>query len=242
MCGRVPGRGAQADPISKKPFSSRHLAECLERGATLFGWDKRQMAPGSMRANDGTMIGWGVAAGSYKAAVAPAIARLTVTDKGTATINVGVHEMGQGIRTALSNIVAAKLGIAPERVAAEIGTTGASPQHLTAGSWGTATAVPAASEAADAMLKALAELGQGDPAGRNPGGLLKAARRPSLTVEIRSKAPGHPDQIFGRLASVSLLRWGQLFPNSWLSATSPISSRCGSSRSPAASACRAWSV
>ncbi len=191
----------QADPISKKPFSSRHLAECLERGAKMFGWDKRQMAPGSMRGADGTLIGWGVAAGSYKAAMAPAIARLTVTDDGTATINVGVHEMGQGIRTALSNIVAAKLGIAPDRVTAEIGTTGASPQHLTAGSWGTATAVPAASEAADAMLNALAELGQGELAGRKPADLLKAARQPSLSVEIRRKAPGHPDQIFGRLAS-----------------------------------------
>jgi xanthine dehydrogenase YagR molybdenum-binding subunit len=191
----------QADPISKKPFSSRHLAECLERGAKMFGWDKRQMAPGSMRGPDGTLIGWGVAAGSYKAAMAPAIARLTVRDDGTATINVGVHEMGQGIRTALSNIVAAKLGIAPDRVTAEIGTTGASPQHLTAGSWGTATAVPAASEAADAMLNALAELGQGELAGRKPADLLKAARQPSLSVEIRRKAPGHPDQIFGRLAS-----------------------------------------
>jgi xanthine dehydrogenase YagR molybdenum-binding subunit len=59
--------------------------------------------------------------------------------------------------------------------------------------------VPAASEAADAMLKALSELGQGDPAGRKPADLLKAARRPSLTVEIRRKAPGQPEQIFGRL-------------------------------------------
>jgi xanthine dehydrogenase YagR molybdenum-binding subunit len=164
-------------------------------------WDKRQMTPGSMRASDGALIGWGVAAGSYKAAMAPAVARLTVTDQGTAIINVGVHEMDQGIRTALSNIVAAKLGIAPERVTSEIGTTGASPPHLTAGSWGTATAVPAASEAADAMLKALSELGQGDPAGRKPADLLRAARRPSLTVENRRKAPGQPDQIFGRLAS-----------------------------------------
>jgi xanthine dehydrogenase YagR molybdenum-binding subunit len=135
-----------------------------------------------------------------------------VSDHGTATINVGVHEMGQGIRTALANVVAAKLGIAPERVTAEIGTTGASPQHLTAGSWGTATAVPAASEAADAMLKALAELGQGDPVGRKPAELLKAARRPSLTVEIRRKAPGQPDQIFGRLSTGLPAAMGPTFP------------------------------
>jgi xanthine dehydrogenase YagR molybdenum-binding subunit len=44
-------------------------------------------------------------------------------------------------------------------------------------------------------------LGQGDPAGRQPAELLKAAGHPSLSVEIRRKAPGQPEQIFGRLAS-----------------------------------------
>ena len=52
---------------------------------------------------------------------------------------------------------------------AVIGDTRAAPQHLTAGSWGTASAIPAAEDAADAMLKALAEL--------TPGG-LPDARRP----------------------------------------------------------------
>lgn len=80
-----------------------------------------------------------------------------------------------------------------------IGDTRAAPQHLTAGSWGTASAIPAADEAADAMLKALAELAPGGIAGRTPAQILKAAGRPSLEVEVQRKAPGQPDAIFGRL-------------------------------------------
>lgn len=202
----------QTDPISKKPFSSRHLAECLQRGAEMFGWDRRKMAPGSMRGADGTLIGWGVAAGAYKAAGAPAIARLTVNADGTAVINVGGHEMGQGIRTALANIVGTKLGIAPDDVTAEIGITGSTPQHITVGSWGTSTVIPAASQAADAMLGALAALGVGNPADREPAELLKAAGRPSLTVETRRKAPGQPDQVFGRLTSGLPAAIGPTYP------------------------------
>jgi xanthine dehydrogenase YagR molybdenum-binding subunit len=191
----------QRDPITGKPLSSRHLDECLRRGAARFGWSRRSMAPGSMRDADDTLIGWGVAAGAYKASTAAAIARLRVMDNGTALIGVGVHEMGQGIRTALAAAVGRKLGIAPDRVVVEIGDTRSTPQHLTAGSWGTATAVPAADEAADAMLRALAELVPGGAAGRSPAETLRAAGRRSLDVTIHRKAPGQPDAIFGRLTS-----------------------------------------
>src|SRR6202044_524874 len=48
---------AKADPITGKPFSSRRLTQCLQRGAALFGWDARKAAPGSMRLADGTRVG-----------------------------------------------------------------------------------------------------------------------------------------------------------------------------------------
>jgi CO/xanthine dehydrogenase Mo-binding subunit len=48
------------DPETKKPFSSRHLAEALREGAARFGWDKRAAKPASVR--DGRwLIGLGVA-------------------------------------------------------------------------------------------------------------------------------------------------------------------------------------
>jgi xanthine dehydrogenase YagR molybdenum-binding subunit len=186
------------DVATGKPFSSRNVAECLRRGAERFGWAKRSMAPQSMRAEDGSQIGWGVAIGTYPGTIVPAIAHLKVTDDGDVVISVGGHEMGQGIRTALANTVSRKLNVPAEKVKVIVGDTRAVPQHLTAGSWGTASAIPAADDAADAMLKALAELSRGRTFS-TPAEILKAAGRPSLEVEVQRKAPGQPDAIFQRL-------------------------------------------
>jgi xanthine dehydrogenase YagR molybdenum-binding subunit len=56
---------------------------------------------------------------------------------------VAGHEMGQGIRTAITRLVADDLSIDPAAVQVSVGDTRSTPQHLTAGSWGTATALPA---------------------------------------------------------------------------------------------------
>jgi xanthine dehydrogenase YagR molybdenum-binding subunit len=201
------------DPITKRPLSSRHVAECLRRGAERFGWSRRSMAPGSMRGNDGSLIGWGVAIGAYPALTVPAMARLRVTENGGVFISVGGHEMGQGIRTALAAAMARKLGVSPEQITVEIGDTSVAPQHLTAGSWGTASAVPTASEAADAVLKALAELSPHEAPGRTPAQILRAAGRSSLEVEVRRKAPGQPDEIFGRLVAGLPAVGGPIYPD-----------------------------
>jgi xanthine dehydrogenase YagR molybdenum-binding subunit len=188
----------EIDAATGLPFSSRHVAECLRRGAARFGWARRSPAPQSMRGEDGSSIGWGVAIGTYPAIMVPAIAHLKVTDDGEVVLRIGGHEMGQGIRTALANCLSRKLNVPVERVQAVIGDTRAAPQHLTAGSWGTASAIPAAESAADAMLKALAELSRGEVRG-TPAEILKAAGKPALEVEVRTKAPGQPDAIFQRL-------------------------------------------
>jgi xanthine dehydrogenase YagR molybdenum-binding subunit len=200
------------DAISKLPLSSRHLAECLRRGAERFGWSKRIMTPQSMRADDGSFIGWGVAIGAYPCFIAPAMARLRVTVEGGVFISIGTHEMGQGIRTALAGAVSRKLGVPAANVVAVIGDTRASPQHMTAGSWGTASAIPAAIEAADAILETLTKLSPSGPADRTPAEILKAEGRASLEVEVRTKAPGQPDEVYGRIAAGQLSFAGPVYP------------------------------
>lgn len=199
----------QLDPISRLPLSSRHMVECLTRGAEMFCWARRSPTPGSMRAPDGTLIGWGVASGAYKAATAPAVARVTARDDGAIIVQVGGHEMGQGIRTAVAAAVADRLGVPIAAITVEVGDTGGAPQHLTAGSWGTATAAPAAVEAAEALLAALRELGgEGSPVE-----VLRRAGRPLLTVEVRRKAAGQPDAVFERLANGLPAAQGPLYPD-----------------------------
>jgi xanthine dehydrogenase YagR molybdenum-binding subunit len=199
------------DPITKLPLSSRNVMECLKRGAERFGWNRRSMAPGSMRAEDGSLVGWGVAIGAYPATIAAQIAHLKALDDGGIVIRIGGHEMGQGIRTAIAAMLSRKLGVPVERIVAELGDTRAAPQHVTAGAWGTASAVPAAAKAADALLKALGELNPDGPRGRPPAEILKASGRPSIEVEVRTKAPGQPDQIFDRIEAGLLAIGGPIF-------------------------------
>ena len=195
-----------------------------------------------MRGDDGTLIGWGVAAGAYPGLIVPTIARLKVTDDGGVLISIGGHEMGQGIRTALAAAVSRKLGVPAERVEAVIGDTRAAPQHLTAGSWGTASAIPAAEAAADAMLEGARASWRPATisAGQTPAQILKAAGRSALEVEVQTKAPGQPDAIFDRLRSgLAIDRQARSSRISSPSATSRISSRCESSPARGVSGCRA---
>jgi len=200
------------DVLSGKPFSSRHLAECLKRGAERFGWSRRSMAPCSMRDPDGTQIGWGVASGAYPSSTCPAIARLRVSDDGAITINVGVQEMGQGARNAVAATVADVLKVRADEVTTVLGDTDGPPPHLTAGSWGTATAVPAARRAALEMVDALRKLRPDTPDGSLPREILREAKRPFLDVEVRHSAPGAPDSLFGNLANGVLAMAGPEYP------------------------------
>jgi xanthine dehydrogenase YagR molybdenum-binding subunit len=97
--------------------------------------------------------------------------------------------------------VARKLAVPPEGVVVLVGDTRIAPQHVTAGSWGTASAVPTASDAAEAMLQALDQLAPGRSSNQTPAQILKSVGRPLLEVEVRRKAPGQPDAIYDRLAA-----------------------------------------
>lgn len=191
---------ATSDPITGKRLTSRHMAACLRRGADRFGWRRRDPRPRSMRAADGSLVGWGMAAGAYKASTAPAIARLRATDDGRIAISVGVHEMGQGARNVVAAAVAEVLAVSATDVTTILGDTLGPPQHLTAGSWGTATAVPAARLAAVDLLAELRRLAPRAGDGRTPRQVLRGASRPFLEVEARHQAPGQPPAAFGRLA------------------------------------------
>jgi xanthine dehydrogenase YagR molybdenum-binding subunit len=200
------------DVVTGKPFSSRYLSECLRRGAELFGWARRRMAPRSMRETDGTLVGWGVATGAYPSVISPSIAQLRVTDDGGIVLNVGVQEMGQGARNAVAAAVADVLKVRADQVTTLLGDTKGPPPHLTAGSWGTATAVPAARQAAIDMREALRKLQPEASNGATPAGILRHAKRPFLEVEARHQAPGAPDAVFDRMKQGLLAYVGPEFP------------------------------
>ncbi|MFE7117684.1 xanthine dehydrogenase family protein molybdopterin-binding subunit [Streptomyces sp. NPDC057654] len=187
------------DPVTQRPFSSRHLAACLRRGAELFGWAVRTPRPGSMSAADGALVGWGVAAGAYRASAGPAVARLRLTADGGIAVEVSGHEMGQGLRTAIARTVALDLGIAAARVRIGVGDTGGVPQHLTAGSWGTATALPAVHAALRKLRARLGAPDEGPVDTVAAAASTAAAGRPETVAEAVSLPPGQSAQAADRL-------------------------------------------
>ncbi|MDG9710680.1 xanthine dehydrogenase family protein molybdopterin-binding subunit [Streptomyces sp. DH10] len=144
------------EPDSGKPFSSRHLVECLREGAHRFGWAGRDPRPGSRR--DGPLLlGTGVAAATYPVMVSPAAASARALPDGTFLVRINATDIGTGARTVLAQIGADALGVPLERVRIEVGSTELPPAPLAGGSSGTASWGWAVHEAGARLARRLAE-------------------------------------------------------------------------------------
>lgn len=214
-CGQDPvafrlANDTQTDPVTGHPLSSRHVAECLRLGAERFGWGARTPAPGSMADPDGTLVGWGVAIGAYPASTAPSITRLCAHTSGKLTLRVGGHEMGQGIRTAIVEAVVADLGVAADVVEVDLGDTRSVPQHLTAGAWGTATALPGVQDALAALRRRL----QVPASGRvDIPSAVAAAGAGDIDIEVERQGPGQSPEVMDRLRQGGLVPVGPEYPD-----------------------------
>jgi xanthine dehydrogenase YagR molybdenum-binding subunit len=180
----------QTDPLSGKPYSSRFVAECITEGARRFGWSRRSHAPASMTMPDGTQVGWGMALGNYPSPMSPAIATLRIGANGRTRIAISGHEMGQGIKTTIANVLLQGLDIDADGLEVIVGDTSAAPQHQTGASCGTAGCVPAALKAVMRMQAALRELLDGRSVPGDIHRQLASVRRPYLQVEVSEVAPG----------------------------------------------------
>ena len=203
---------ATTDPISGNPLSSCFLNDCLTEGARRFGWERRPIAQGAMVEPDGTLVGWGVAAGGYPANVSPTIATLRVSADGRTRFAVAGHEMGQGIRTVIAQLLQRELDVDPARLEIAIGDTAAAPQHTTASSRGTVSVGAAVTAAAAKMRAAMAELiGQRSIAG-NIHRQLATVRRPFLQVEVSTLGPGQDAGALDRLRAGARAAAGPEYP------------------------------
>jgi xanthine dehydrogenase YagR molybdenum-binding subunit len=187
------------DPVTGRPLSSRYLNECIAEGARRFGWERRSHATGSMALPDGTQVGWGVGCGAYPSMTTPSIATLRIGADGTTRYSTSGHEMGQGLRTAIAAILTRELAINPDNLEILVGDTSAAPQHLTAGSWGTASVVSAAATAAAQMKAAVVKLLAGKRIPGNVHRQLAAVRRPSLRIEVSQVGPGQDAKVLEAL-------------------------------------------
>ena len=143
---------ADTDPVTGRPWSSKHLLECYERGAARLGWAERPLAPGQLR-DGGDLVGWGMSTAVFPALRNAASARVTVGPDGRAHVRTASHDLGTGAYTVFTQIAADALGLPPERVDVEIGDS-ALPNAPVAGGSGSSASVGEAIASAGARARA----------------------------------------------------------------------------------------
>lgn len=202
----------RTDPLNGHPLSSRFLNECIKEGASSFGWEHRSNAPRSMTLPDRTQVGWGMACGAYPVVTHPTITTLRVRADGTTQFAIAGHEMGQGIRSAIEQVLLRELAVDPAKLEILIGDTSVAPQHLTAGSWGTASVVPGAIEAAGRLRAAMVELLAGRQLKGNLHTQLAAIGHPCVSVEVSHLAPGQNADALDQLRAGERVKAGPEYP------------------------------
>lgn len=140
------------DESNGKPFSSRHLKECLRVGAERFGWSKRNAAVGSMRNGD-AVLGWGMAAASWGAWRGGCQATVTLRDDGTARVSSASQDPGMGTYTIFAQVVSDKTGVPVEKIEVVLGDSDLVPGATSGGSTLTATLMPAVADASNAAVR-----------------------------------------------------------------------------------------
>ena len=126
----------QVDPAKPdRPFSQRHLVECLRQGAERFGWSKRNPKPGQNR--DGRwLVGMGVAAGLRNNLLTKSGARVRLDGKGGAIVETDMTDIGTGSYTIIAQTAAEMLGLPLARVEARLGDSDFPMSAGSGGQWG----------------------------------------------------------------------------------------------------------
>lgn len=111
----------QVDPTNpKRPFSQRHLVECLRTGAERFGWNKRHSTPGSQREGR-WLIGMGVGVAFRNNNLVKSGARVRLNDQGIVTVETDMTDIGTGSYTIIGQTAAEMLGITLDKVVVRLG-------------------------------------------------------------------------------------------------------------------------
>ena len=124
-------------PETGQRFSSRNLVACLREGASRFGWESRDPAPGARRQGR-WLMGSGVAASTYPAFMSPSRARVAREGDGF-VVRIAAADIGTGARTVLTQIASDALQAPFERVRVEVGDSSYPRAGVAGGSSGTAS-------------------------------------------------------------------------------------------------------
>jgi xanthine dehydrogenase YagR molybdenum-binding subunit len=204
---------AERDPESGKPWSSKSLLACYERGAEAVEWARR---PARVRTlQEGRWrIGIGMATATRPSRQQPAAARARMLPDGRAIVQAGTQDIGTGTYTIMTQIAGDALALPLGDVRFELGDTAFPETPPSVGSFTAASTGPAVHNACLALRRKLVEQAIRDPASplhglagdavdAEDGGLVARADRkrrdgygaivtrsrlPEISVELQTEA------------------------------------------------------
>ena len=122
------------DQHDDRPYSSKALRECYQRGAEAFGWGQRNPEPRSMR--DGSdLIGWGMATGVWEALQVPITVRIVLGANGHAEVACATSDIGTGTYTIMAQVAADMLGLPLDNISIKLGDSSLPQSPVEGGSW-----------------------------------------------------------------------------------------------------------
>jgi len=111
----------QVDPEKpERPFSQRHLVECLKLGADKFGWSARKPVPGQVREGR-WLVGLGMAAGIRNNISMKSGARVRLDNQGVVTVETDMTDIGTGSYTIIAQTAAEMMGLPLDRIVVRLG-------------------------------------------------------------------------------------------------------------------------
>jgi xanthine dehydrogenase YagR molybdenum-binding subunit len=183
---------ADTDQEKERPWSSKHLLECYERGSRLFGWEKRPSKPRSVQEN-GAWVGYGMATATYPANKRDSSAAVRIYPDGRVVVRSATHDLGTGTYTTLAQVAADGLGVPVDRVTCEIGDSLLPKAGVSGGSSTSASVGPMVLEAAQKLRKKLDGFASvADAIASSGGAFLEAEAEPeklAAAAELLKKSP-----------------------------------------------------
>ncbi|RZL01077.1 MAG: xanthine dehydrogenase family protein molybdopterin-binding subunit [Rubrivivax sp.] len=126
----------QVDPEKPgRPFSQRHLVECLRTGAERFGWGRRNPRPGQVREGR-WLVGMGMAAAFRNNLVMKSGARVRLNQQGVVTVETDMTDIGTGSYTVIAQTAAEMMGLPLSKVAVRLGDSDHPVSAGSGGQWG----------------------------------------------------------------------------------------------------------
>lgn len=148
---------ADIDPEHNRPWSSKHLKECFEMGAEKIGWKNRNLQPRMVKDGD-WLIGYGMGIGSFGAMRWVATVKAKLQPDGKLLLQCSVNDMGPGTATMMTAVAAEAMGLEPDQITVQMGSTTLPPGPMQGGSNVTSTVGSAVHDVCAALKEQIAAL------------------------------------------------------------------------------------